>query len=355
MKNRYYIIFVLFILTFISCKTSHKLTFYGETVDVNYPERVDTLKGYPVNFEGVYTGAMLAYDSILIFKSHKHPDAYLYAYNVETGKRINALCKRGNGTNEVLFVSAYNCFELDSTGVCLWVNDFNQYKLMLVNMRGDYIKQIKTSNLESTNPSGIIAGAFVLNDSLLTSYMPTGELFENQFIAPFFRLFNYRTNETLKDYLAYSNYEVDLKNYLADGIYPGSFLSSLAEIKPDKSKIAMAMWNLKRIDILDLKSGITKSIVPQDAQSLERVLLSNHERKYYSDIRCDDRYIYVVEGTWNDPSGRIFVLDWDGNFIRILQADEDGLRFTFDPVRKILYTKTDDERVTAYDLKFLYK
>jgi hypothetical protein len=55
------------------------------------------------------------------------------------------------------------------------------------------------------------------------------------------------------------------------------------------------------------------------------------------------------------PSGRILVYDWDGNFTNILQINEDAEYFAFDPIRKILYSKTDDETVTAYDLNFLYK
>ncbi len=368
---KYLTILIFGILFLISCRNrdNDTIKFYGETITVAYPKQVDTLHNSKIlELEGEYTGDFDAYDGVLMFRSEKHPNGYTYLYDAETGKRKNAICPFGQGPEEVLYYVFEDNFEKDSNGIHFWISDVNKKRLLKINMQGQFTQIINTSNFKSTNSFGI-GEFFMVNDSVLLAYVQPGEIFTDgqKCYSPSYHVFNYKTNKILRTYEFYSDYTVDE----GAGINPDMYLYSIDRIKPDKSKIAMAMWHLNRINILDLKSGKIKSIGTKDAPDLNLASSGKRVKPYYRGLRCDEHYIYAIESTlvernknnasfWYEnltkPSGRIHVFDWDGNFTNILQVKEDvAVNFAFDPVHKKLYSKTDTEKVTAYDLNFLYK
>ncbi len=339
------LIFAVLLLT--SC--GNKVEFYGEMIEVAYPEHIDTLTGHALKLEGEYTDYMSAHDGVLLFFSMKHPDGYVYLYDAKTGQRINAICKRGDGPDEVIHVDFFECFEKDSSGICMWVYDINKSNFMLVNRQGHFVKRIKTSILKSNDP--FYGRIFVLNDSLLLAYLQAVEIFQDKVISPHYSIFNYETGEQRKEYKFYSDYSVNNNTE----VEPIMYLSSFEGIKPDKSKLVMAMTYLNRINIFDIKSGKIKSIGTKDTPDLNTVLSGESMKPYYGGVRCDDRYIYVIEGTYNQLTGKINVFDWSGNFTNVLQVNKEATFIAFDAVLKTLYTKNDTEEIMAYDLKFLYE
>jgi len=246
--------------------------------------------------------------------------------------------------------------ERDSNGeFAIWFNDFNRDNLMMVNTRGEVLKRIETSQFKRRDQ--FLGRIFVLNDSLLIAYMQSESVFENgghRVIAPRHRLFNYETGEMLREYKSYSDYKV---NEDADFIVV-RHLNSYDEMKPDRSKIAMVMPLMNKINILDIESGKVKSVAKKNSPNLNIVFSGRPVRYYYVDILSDNHCIYAMEG---DPdqshrfTGRINVFDWDGNFVKVLQIGEDATVFAFDPVRRMLYAKNDLEEITVYDLNFLYE
>jgi hypothetical protein len=364
-------------LILVSCKNNNdRIKFYGETVTVAYPKHAEILKGYNLELDGEYTGWMNAYDGVLMFTSEKFHDGAIHLYDVETGKRISAVCKRGQAPNEVMRFIFSNNFEKDSSGFYLWISDTYNNRLLRINSQGEFTKIISTSNFKSTTPFGI-GNIFMLNDSLLIAYSQSESIFEDddKYSAPSYHVFNYKTGETVSVYKFYSDYTAS-KDVEILKILPYNYLSSSDGIKPDKNKIAMAMKHLNRINILDLESGKVKSVALKNAPDLNLLSSGKRVETYYKRLQCDDRYIYVIESAYverteqnaafwyenlTNPSGRIFVFDWDGNFTNILQINDDAIGltdmigFAFDPVRKILYAKNDAEEITAYDLNYLYK
>ncbi len=355
MKTFKILILLIFTLL-VSCDVSKKLEFYGETVVVDYPKQMDTLKGNTVTFEGEYTGFMSAYNGILVFESEKHPDGYLYLYDAQTGKRISAIVKIGNGADEYTNPLFSWNFEKDSNETYLWINDHDRNNLVLLNTQGKRVKEISTSKFKSTNPYGI-GGFYILNDSLLLAHVSPAVIFEKKYSASGEYVFNYKLGETVKQYLAYSEYEEP-----ETMLYP-DYLSSFSVIKPDKTKLATAVFSLKRLNIMDVESGKQVSVATKDAPDLNYMFSDKPVEDYYRTLKCDERYIYVLEyvdglspDIVNDSSpGIVNVFDWDGNFVRILRIDEGYVAFAFDPIRKILYTKNDAEKVMAYDVNYLYK
>jgi len=366
--------FTMLTLILTSCgRTDNNPVFYGKTIMVDYPKQINVLTdGRIVELEGEYTGLMNAYDGILMFTSYKHSDGLAYLYDVETGKRIRAILRMGQGPDEVIDFMFNDNFEKDSNGLYLRVSAINNKFLIRINMQGEFVEKTYTARFKTTNEYGI-GQFFMLNDSSLIAYMQGYTIFEDgaECVAPSYRIFNYKTGEIIRDYKFYSDYTAGSSESAVLLIFPEYYLSMLSKIKPDKSKLAMAMSHLKRLNILDIESDKVKSIETQDSPPLNFISLGKPVHRYYEDLFCDDDYIFVVESTtterteanawyWYEtltrPSGRILVYDWDGNFVCILQVKEDvSENFAFDPVRRILYTKTDDETVRAYGLNFLYK
>ena len=344
MKFQYIIIFTTLLLT--SCGNKERFEFYGNTLEVDIPEHIEVLKGNQLELDGLYSGLMYAYDGIIFFRFFDYPEEGIYLYDTETGKLINTICKRGNGPNEVISVDFDHCVERDSNGIAFWFHDFNRDNLMLVNLQGKYLKKINTTKFDPDKMC--FSRVFILNDSLLISYKQFYEVFENSFIAPSNRIYNYRSGKMLKEFKFYSDYRINEGE-------PYWSLHSSNRIKPDKSKIAMPMQYLNYINIFDIESGKIKSIKPKGAHGLDFILSGKQVGRYYGDICCDDHYIYVLMEAFGKLTGMIHVFDWEGNFTHILQINKDFQYFAFDPVRKVLYAKNEYDEITYYDVKFLYK
>jgi hypothetical protein len=328
--------------------------FYGNAITTSYPKYIDTLQGQLVALEGEYTGLMYAYDGVLLFDSYKYSDYWFYLYDLEQGKLINKICKMGNGPNEYFAEPSIGDFVKDSGKICLWINNGAKNRIELISMHGEVVKTINTSKFKSTNWYGL--GSFsVLNDSLLLAYVSSSEVFENKFSAPSNQIFNYRQGKAVKEYTFYSDFVVEDVPGLTS---KNSYLSAIGgrNIKPDRSKLVYVMPFLKRVDILDFKSGKMKSVQLKDSPDLNLISSGEPIKMHYRAVDCDERYIYVMEGDLERIFGTINVFDWDGNFVRVLRINESGdVVFTVDPIRKILYTKNDAEKVTAYDVNYLYE
>jgi hypothetical protein len=351
------LIFTTLSLTACANSNDSKLRFYGKTIEVAYPQRIDTLKGYTVNLDGVYTGPMFAYDGMLVFVSFRHPDKFMHLFDVETGKHINAIGVRGQGPDDFLSLGFFGHFERDSSGINMWVTNVPKSDVRLINTRGEILKRIDGSNFKTPNQFGL-ATCFVLNDSLLIAYVQPEEIFENNVSATNYHIYNYKTGQTIKIHEIYSGFRVSEKiaQEIEEMIAPPSYLNSAGGVKSDRSKEATVMIHLKRINILDLKSGELVSIAPTGAPEIDLISTGRGSvKRYYRGFAFDDDYIFVTEGDFERCTGNIHVFDWDGNFVRILRVNDDADVIAFDPIRRILYTKTDCEQVTAYDLNFLYK
>ena len=348
MKIKYVNIIALALLL-VATSCGDKLKFYGNTSDAAYPKYVDTLKGSVLDLESEFTGAISAYDGMLFSISEKQPDGCIYLYEASTGKRINAICQTGNGPNEVIRVSFYHCFERDSSKISMWVNDYNKNNLMLVDTQGKCVKTIETSKLNVNNPYPMMR-VFVLNDSLLIAYVQAMELM-SKVVSPSYRVINYKTGDIVKEYKFYSDYKVSTDT----GIPPAAYLVSYEALKPDKTKIAMVMRHLGRVNIFDIKTGKIKSIKTKDAPDLNLISSGISMKQSYKGVCCDDHYIYAIEAASDLSNGTINIFDWNGNFTHILQVNKDAIHFALDPIRNVLYTKNDFEEVVAYNLKFLYE
>jgi hypothetical protein len=361
--KHYILVLLASCVAFISCKKADYTYFYGETIIVDANVKPDILYGQKIELDGIYTGDIWAYDTLIGFESGKFSDYYMYVFNVNTGKFLYPLCKRGIGPGEFPAIAiADQIVHEDYLGY--WIRkESGRDECVLVNLEkpGDVIEQ-KTDIKIETEFQSSFGLVFILNDSLFLANNQGERQYygAGTFTPPAYHLYNSHTKERIKTYEMYNGFSAQ------HGGWRFCYLS-YDRIKPDdRSKLAMGMLHIDQINILDLKTGEIKGYrnkTSPDFGYLEDTDNADKYRLYYSYILVDDRYIY---GLYSDTeygfrkweSNTVNVFDWDGNFIRKILLDKIALKIALDPVNKYLYIDAigeGDEEIYRYDVSYLYK
>jgi hypothetical protein len=349
------IIAVIFFIMIFSCKEKNEI-FNGNIVFVKMPVE-DILQGSRINDpDGIYTGSMMVYDSLMFFLSYKYPAYYGLTFNIKTGKTISHILRKGKGPTDFITPVLMEQFEIDSS-ICSWVCDWSKLKCILVNISDDsQIKDINVSKLPNEREQ--ITGFFILNDSLLLSYNQGEDLYLDGYtlLPPLYRILNYRTNKEIAVYEVYNKFEYDNKKIDAQ-----SCLFSIDRIKPDKTKLAMPMENFRQINIMDIKTGEITGYKLENTPDFNILRRDSYSeiKPCYTETEVDDELIYAA--IYNEKGVSIDVFDWNGNFIRILALDLDNKKIfniALDPVNKFIYALLigeNDEEIYRYDVSYLYK
>jgi hypothetical protein len=354
-----YLFILLMIVAVFSCKEKNGI-FKGEVFIVDEPD-IDTLVGSKVEIDGLYTGIVLAYDSLIFFLSDKYRSAFGcegLVFNVGTGKQIASIIKFGKSTNEFISVYFSIQYEIVNNAVCAWFCDFNKKKNILVDLSDNsWKKTINLSGLEHEREAPAMR-TFILNDSLLLIYNQGEDLFtsENQLLPPSYCVFNYITNKKIHSYEFFNSFKYNYE------IPPQICLLTEDRIKPDRTKLAMAMRYTRQINILDIESGKTTGYRIKDFPDLDIVrdggIPYSDLKTFYWGMSVDDDLIYIIMSDGVD-SKWIDVFSWDGSLKRKLIFDTKYPYYSvaLDPIHKYLYTiviEDDDEKVYRYDVNYLY-
>jgi hypothetical protein len=365
--KHYILVLLTSCVAFISCKEEEDHTYFnGKTIIVDTNVKPDTLYGTKIKLDGLYTGNMWAYDTLVGFESSKFTDYYMHVFNVNTGKFLYPLCKRGIGPGEFLNFT-YTDQLVHEEQLYYWIRkESGRDECVLVNLEkpGDAIEQKMDIKIETEfmNPFGFV---FILNDSLfLASNQGEGRFHgEGTFTPIAYHIYNSRTKERIKTYKMYNGFSPVSDDFFRQEGYKICY-GSYDRIKPgDRSKLAMGMLHLDQINILDLKTGEIKGYRNKTSPDFGYLKDYGKYRLYYSYILVDDRYIY---GLYSDTeygarkweSNTVNIFDWDGNFIRKILLDKTALTIALDPVNKYLYLDTvgeDDEEIYRYDVSYRYK
>jgi hypothetical protein len=354
-------------MAFASCKENYTY-FYGKTVIVDTNVKPDTLCGVKVELDGIYTGNMWAYDTLIGFLYHELPDYSMHVFNVNTGKFLYSLCKRGIGPGEFPSVTYTDQLVYDGQ-IHYWIRkEFGRNECVLLNLEkpGDIVKQTIDMNIETgfQDPFGFV---FILNDSLFLASNLGERLYhgEGTFIPLTYYIYNYNTKERIKQYTMYNGFTPISNNFFSHLWYKICYIS-YDRIKPDdNSKLAIGMLYMDQINILDLKTGKLTGYRNKTSPDFSYLKNVDNYRLYYTFICVDDKYIY---GLYSDTDNKFYkidsniinVFDWNGNFIRKIHLDKTAIGVTLDPVKKYLYIDVsekdkDEEEIYRYDVSYLYK
>jgi hypothetical protein len=352
-------------ISVVSCIEENRKYFNGEIIVVDTGVIPDTLRGEKITIDGLYAGNMWAYDTLIGFLHHEFPDYCMHVFNVNTGKFIYPLCKRGPGPGEFPDITYTNQTVYEEQ-LYFWIRkESGRDECVLINLEkpDDMIKQKMETRIE-TEFQFPFSFVFILNDSLFLANNQGEEQYQGKgsFIPPAYHIYNSRTKERLKSYKPYNGFVPLSDRFYEMALYVDCYYS-VDRIKPDKSKLVMAMELMDQINILDLTTGEVKGYKNKQSPDFSYLRsITDNLKAYYTDLCVDDRYIYGLYSVTH-RSGRNFdtniinVFDWDGNFIKKIALDKVVLDYTLDPVNKFIYINTlseDDEEIYRYDLSYLY-
>jgi hypothetical protein len=305
-----------------------------------------------VELDDIYTGTILAYDSLIFFLSDKYHSSFGcdgLVFNVKTGKQITSIVKLGGGPEDFISIFFPVQYETVNNAVGTWVWDYSKKKNVLVGLTDNSWKKIvDLSGLEHERNAPAVG--FVLNDSLTMIYNQGERLYtsENQLLPPSYSIFNYITNKTVASYEFFNGFKYNIE------ISP-SCLSSRDALKPDRTKLVMAMRYTRQINILDIESGKITGYKVKNSPELDIVREGgpSNLKTFYWRVDVDDDLIYAMINRTIDVYG------WDGSFKRRLKFDKRRpIDVALDPVNKYLYMialEDDDEKIYRYDVNYLYK
>ena len=375
------IVIILLCVFIVSCGEKEKI-FKEKTIIVEKPLKSDTLEGQLLQFDGIYTGGVSAYDSLISFGSNKYTDYLSYVFNTKTGKQISSIMKIGEGTNEYIAGTVMSMGQIHiEKSVCMWFVDINKKKCVLIDwIDGSVRKEIDVSNLRSGfEPlwGASLSKHIILNDSLLIAHNQGEEIYkdnegnmEDFFSPPTYHIFNYKTGQKIHTYEPYNKFKYN------ENIPPQISLYSIDNIKPDGTKLIMGMLFLGQINIMDIATGRITGYYIKDSPNFDVLRkYSNFNGEYFYSMICvDDDFIYCTlnergDGLMNAggylPGARrvignttLYVFDWNGNFKKILILDKEQESIDLDPVNKHIYLLTngaEDEEVYRYDVGYLYE
>ncbi|MDR3245240.1 MAG: hypothetical protein LBT50_02270 [Prevotellaceae bacterium] len=345
------VLFFLILALILSCKNESEKIFNGELIIVKNEPKMESLTGKHIEFDEIYTGQMFVYDSLIVFSSDKYGDYYSRVFNLNTGRQINSVIKIGQGPGEQVSVHCEAEYYVD-TAINLWYYDgFHKKHGLLVNLKNNcIIDSIDFSGLP--NDHQILTRFFILNDSLLLAWNQQKQLSgDNTAAPPLWSLFNYKTNEKLRQYDVFNDFKY----------YSTQFcLGSSDIIKTDKTKFAIIMNYLRQINIIDIKTGEIKGFRFKNSPDFTTVANAHYTdlKEYYIRACADDNFIYAAM-----PEGQntvVDVFDWSGNYLKKLVFDKNigESNIALDHVNKYLYLLTvgeEEEEAYQYDVSYLYK
>jgi hypothetical protein len=339
-----------------SCKNNEEI-FKGKIFIVENTPDIKTLTGKRIELNGIYTGTISVFDSVILFSSYKYEDVLKcnsLLFNLKTGEQINSLIKVGEGPGEFSSGSFQDIFFHNDTVISMWFSDYvDKQQCFLFDIINNKITDtfdISGLDSERERPHSRF---FILSDSLLLAYSMPQKLFldDNTMLPPSWRLYNYKTNEKCMQYDIYTDYKYFLFLPLSEDI-----------LKPDNTKLVLPMEYFRQINILNINTGELKGFKFNDSPDYMEVATTPYSelKRYYERACADDNFIYAAIQEENNTTVDVF--DWDGNYVKKLILDKKmenkDSNIAIDPVNKylyIIYVGEEEEEIYQYDVGFFYK
>lgn len=274
------------------------------------------------------------YDSLCIIYSNMHPKGFFSIMNLNTEEEIGLFCRRGRGPNESSYLLPNLNFKKNEKGeVISDIIDWYNNRMFSWNI---------TRSIEENNTvydtvrhvalSDISASAFRFYEPMDdTKYMavtfPLSLSPLNQVAVPRYWIRSSDDNSLIREYEVFK----DTLQTVGQSFewFDDSFFSGPYCMKPDKSKLAMAMSSYPQLNIIDLRDGTLKCYKQKDREASMKVRMF-----FYADVHCDDEYIYALYADMDITPNQDYTLnidhnkpayihkyDWDGNLVCKYELD----------------------------------
>jgi len=370
--NRYiYSIINLTLLTVILCiivcckRDKDSYYFNGKIQYFNDSKTVKkTINSKSVSLDGVPTGIIAVYDSLLLCCSPKYIDCYYGINNLDTGEEIGFFCKKGQGPQDANSVNPIYQFFKKENDICTYLRSNSDNKLFLWNISKSVERGITVYDTIISYKKNRYRFLFYQSDDILYVNVPSDFLSRNEISTPFYEKRTISTQEIIRNFPIYK--QKSMQSSDVTGLDLAFYTWDV--IKPDGTKIAQAMRIFPQINIIDTHTGdiigyrLNKT---PDFSLFEQELDIKSMDQYFLNIHADDNYIYASYWGKEPWSGRvssgfpfvniIHVFDWSGNHIYELITDRSFFHIWLDHVRNRLYTiDMNTDEVYYLDLNELY-
>ncbi len=366
-KNTLLILIFSLIITFSNvlygCQEKENPYFKGEVITVDQFDKELLLKSTVVELKDIYEGRPFVCDSFLIFNNFKCQDYYFYVFDIKSGEHITSFCPKGEGPGH--FLSCDESVQLlkEHGDSKMWVRDYNKQSIHLINITQSIAHQktvcdsvicfewskyfqyplLSVFFLERGKILGINQCENIYNES--RRYTPR-DLF----------LFKESFDNRIKEYHLYKrpviceDRRVEFEHF--------EFYNSVYRIKPDNTKLAIAMKMLGQVSIVDIKTGTQKNYRMKGSLTFPEIGKDLYKsRKYYGTMAVNDEYIFALyldvpmKDTHPPYGGHIIhVLAWDGRPVCKIRVDESIKDMALDTSNHILYATDLNDSLYSYDI-----
>lgn len=362
-KNVFLAIIAIVSGVLYSCKEEGDSYFKGEVINVNRFDKEITLKSRKVDLKDIFEGRPFICDSFLIFNNFKCPDYYFYVFDVESGNHIASFCPKGEGPGD--FLSCDESLQLlkQNGDSKIWVRDYNKQSIHLINITQS-IAQQKTI-CDSIIPfewskyfQYPLLSVFFLDNRKILGINQCENIFnEEQDNTPRdLFLFNGSFDNRIKEYHLYKR-PIICQDHRVE-FEPFEFYNAIYRIKPDNTKLVIAMKMLGQISIVDIKTEEQKNYRMKESLTFSEIEKDLYKsRKYYGTMTVNDQYIFAlyIDVAMKDvppPYGSqiIHVLTWDGRPAYKIHVNESIKDMALDTSNHILYATDLEDNLYSYDI-----
>lgn len=338
---------LLFALISCGSNKADKELFNGEIYDMNERNVISKeVVAQHVPLDGIYTGMIAVYDSLLLCWDANYPNHFINLFNVDTGKEIGYFCPKGQGPNEFLSTSpVYQFFKKGEDVMTLLDGDFQSLAFWNLTKSLQTGKTVYDTIVRDYKGLGLFF--FRLPDDTLLNVVSSRYEDVSQATTPYCeRRSLYADGEVQK--LPIYKLETVSNKSAAESV--DRFFNSWSALKPDGTKLVQAMSYLPQLNIMDTRTGqvVGYRMKGEPDYSLVQTEMKNLTR-YYLSVQADDKYIYAAywgKESWGNDSSpsmptfdQIHVFDWEGNLLYKLKTDQSFFIIWLDTVRNRLYTR----------------
>jgi len=366
MKSVFYNLLFVFLL--FSCNTykNNYSLFKGNLVHIKNTPKSKNLLGERIKIHVPFWGIPKVYDSLMFFAHPRNKEFSYYCINLNTGKIHAKYLKKGRGPNEYLNATPF--FQIvknskgESVGPFMAINERN-YGIFNIDKSIETKQTVLDTIFKEKWDNNYLLPftyTFSLGNNAILGRNEPAKLFVNEekYSSPKYLKFSTNSDIPEREYELFDSY---YNEHLEE--MNNSILLSTDAIHPDRKKLALAMYYVNQINIVDLESGKVQGFVMPGFLGIQALDQIDDKKKLPLINKCisvDENYIYVLYFTENPESNSNFenlssntinVFDWKGNFVRCLKLSKNIEFFTLDSKKKLLYgTNTADEAIYRFKL-----
>lgn len=338
-----YISLSFLVISLLSCQENP--LFENSPVQISdFPKEI-TLKAEKIDKEIIGINNLYIIDTMFIGFNTRGNEGFFSCYSLPDFHHLRNCITPGRGADEFLTLTYNKQFTKDTSSIKLWISSHISREVSEFNLTSSIKEQKTIFGKRFLLDSITDSYWFNINDSIFATYSTSDNLY--------YTVYNLKTQKPL----------TRVKIYKENTKFDPFIFDITGVISPDKTKIALAMFNLNHIIIhpVDGKNIKPLTIYHTTNTIHEISQLEPIDRKtFYSDIRATENYIFAlyinrtgkIEDQKTTQCIEIHVFDWKGNPVQKMKLPNYIRFFDIDPQNEYIYGLNPfNEEIFRYNIK----